>query len=74
MRVYKEIESNYDYIENIFTPTELVELKAREKALLERNEKGYYCCKVKHPKLYNDMTLVYNAYNTISMLKQLCHA
>jgi len=35
-------ESTYDVDENVFTPLEMKELKRRELALMERNQKGYY--------------------------------
>ena len=62
-------ESTYGHIENIFAPTKLFDLKAREKAFMERNEKGYYFCEMKYPKLYNDMTLAYNIYNIVEILR-----
>ena len=52
-------ESTYGVDENVFTPLEMNELKRRELALIERSQKGYYCCKVRHTKLYNEMTDVY---------------
>ena len=66
-------ESTYDVDENVFTPIEMNELKRREMALIERNQKGYYRCKVKHAKLYKEMTDAYAPYITKSMLVQLQH-
>jgi len=66
-------ESTYDVDENVFTPLEMKELKRRELALMERNQKGYYRCKVRHTKLYKEMTDAYAPYITKSMLEQLQH-
>ena len=41
---------------------------------MERNEKGYYRCKVKNAQLYKDMSLAYTQYCNPAMLAQLCHA
>ena len=43
----KRFEANYSINKHIFTPAEMNDKKKRERQLTERNEKSYYCCKVK---------------------------
>ena len=62
-----------DVDEAIFTPVEMEKLKDKEKDLLERNAKGYYRCKVKHAKLYEEISTAYAPYITKPMLLQLSH-
>ena len=44
-------DETYDIDEHIFSPIEMNELRVRELALIDRNQKGYYRCKVRHAKL-----------------------
>ena len=49
------------------------ELKSREKALLDKNTKGYYCSKVRYAKLYKEMTATYAPFITKERLEELHH-
>ena len=53
-----------DAKENIFSPTEMEDLKKRELALIERNDRGYYRCKLKYSILYDEITAAYAPYIT----------
>ena len=64
-----KVESIYNKIENVFSPTISHDLKEQEKSFMERNEKGYYCCKIINSELYEDMLLAYNQYCNSDMLK-----
>ena len=66
-------EETYGIDEHIFNPTEMNDLKVRENALIERNQKGYYRCKVRHSKLYKEMTAAFAPYIQKDMLVQLQH-
>ena len=69
----QKFEETYNDAANMFAPTELDDLRKRELALMERNEKGYYRSKVKHAQLYGEMSLAYQPYITKPMLRQLQH-
>ena len=49
------------------------ELKERERVLLERNVKGCYICKVRHVKLYKEMTEAMAPYIPKDRLIELQH-
>ena len=49
------------------------ELKRYEVAMTERTNKGYYRCKVKNEKLYNEFMMIYSKYITPDMLQMLQH-
>ena len=66
-------EETYGIDEHVFNPTEMHDLKVRENALIERNQKGYYRCKVRHSKLYKEMTDAFAPYIQKDMLVQLQH-
>ena len=66
----KKFKQTYDN-GKMFAPTELDDLRKRELVLIERNETGYYCCKIKHAQLYKDVSLVFQPYITKPMLSQL---
>ena len=53
------IVDNYDIKENIFFSNKIMELRTREKALFDRNQKGYYPCKVHYKQLYINITNAY---------------
>ena len=52
---FLKYEETYDVDESIFTPADLEEMKNRERVMMERNDRGYYRCKVKDRKLYNEI-------------------
>jgi hypothetical protein len=56
-----------------FSPNEMEELKVKESALMERNASNYYRCKIKHAKLYADITAVYMLFIIKQMLVMLHH-
>ena len=70
---FKEISETHDDAANLFTSAELEDLKKREAALMERNEKGYYHSKIDHADLYREISAAYQPYITEDMLSQLQH-
>ena len=44
---FLKYEETHDVDESIFTPADLEEMKNRERVMMERNNMGYYRCKVK---------------------------
>ena len=48
-------------------------MKNRERVMMERNNRGYYRCKVKDKKLYDEIMGVYSRFITPDMLIQLNH-
>ena len=64
---------SYNNDDGIFSEVEMDKLKLREKELIDRNTSGYYRCKIRHAKLYEDMKTAYADYITPAMLKQLQH-
>ena len=56
-----------------FSPNEMEQLKVKELALMERNALNYYRCKIKHAKLYADITAAYTPFITKQMLVMLHH-
>ena len=56
-----------------FSPNEMEELKVKEKELMERNASSYYRCKIKHAKLYAEITAAYTPFITKEMLVMLHH-
>ena len=67
---YKQTD---DVNETIFTPSDLEEMKKRERVMMERNDRGYYRCKVKDKKLYESIKQSYSRFVTAEMLKQVNH-
>ena len=63
----------HDDAANVFSNTELEDLKKRELALMERNERGYYRSKLEHAELYTQMSAVYQPYIKEEMLEMLRH-
>jgi len=59
--------------ENIFSTAEMDGLKKRELALIQRNDRGYYCCKQKHAKLYEEIIAAYVPYIAKKMLAMISH-
>ena len=70
---FLKYEETYDVDESIFTPADLEEMKNRERVMMERNDRGYYRCKVKDKKLYDEIMGVYSRFITRDMLEQLNH-
>ena len=65
-----------DYVEdgaNLFSVSELEDLKKKERVLNERNHKGYYRCKIKHAKTYETISSTYQKFITEERLRQLHH-
>ena len=44
---FSKYEETYDVDASIFTPDDLKEIKNSERVMMERNDRGYHCCKVK---------------------------
>ena len=63
----------HDDAAKVFSNTELEDLKRRELALMERNEKGYYRSKLEHAKLYSEISAAYQPYIEAEMLNMLRH-
>ena len=59
--------------EQIMSLESVTELKKMEAAMVDRTEKGYYRCKVKHEALYNECLAAYAKYYTPTMLAMLQH-
>ena len=70
---FMKYEETHDVDESIFTPADLEEMKNRERVMMERNDRGYYRCKVKDKKLYDEIMGVYSRFITPDMLMQLNH-
>ena len=69
-------ETMKDYVDDpkeLFTLTELVDLKKKEKTLIERRQNGYYRNKHKHKKAYEQIVEVYAPYITRENLLMLHH-
>ena len=62
-----------DFDEKIMTLENVAELKKMEAAMVDRTEKGYYRCKIKHEALYNECLAAYAKYCTPTMLAMLQH-
>ena len=62
-----------DFDEQVMSVENVDALKKYEQAMTERTDKGYYRCKVKHEKLYNEFMLCYKKYITPDMLRMLMH-
>lgn len=67
------IIDEYDVTENIFSSYQILELKLREKALFDRNQKDYYRCKISHETIYSAITDAYTSFITRPMLEILNH-
>ena len=66
--------NTYTDEQDMFTSSEILELKTREAALIERNETGYYCCKKRHADLYMKLKAAYAPYITREHPKMLNHS
>ena len=69
-------ETMKDYADDpkeIFTITELADLKKKERALIERRQNGYYRDKHKHKKAYEQIVEVYAPYISRENLLMLHH-
>ena len=65
--------NSYDTDESLFSAADLENLKAKELDIIERQEKGYYRCRVAHASLYNEIKSIYEKYVTSEMLAMLNH-
>jgi len=63
----------HDDAAKLFSTTEPEDMRKRELALMERNEKGYYRSKIEHAELYSQISAAYQPYTTKGMLEQLRH-
>ena len=52
---FLKYEETADLDESIFTPADLEDMKNRERIMMERNDRGYYRCKVKDKVLYDEI-------------------
>ena len=69
---FVKLEENY-IEENIFAADDLKDIIKKQKAMLVRNEKGYYPCRQRDKQLYDDMMSAYAPYITTEAMKQLNH-
>ena len=63
----------YSIEQNIYSQSDMLELKFRERSLIERNETGYYRCKKLHSELYAKLKAAYAPYITTKISKMLNH-
>ena len=70
---FAKFEENTNVDESIFTPKDHEEMKNRERIMVERNERGYYRCKIKDRQLYEEIMSEYSRFITPDMMKQLNH-
>ena len=72
-KYFLKYEDTMDVDKTIFTPSDLDEMKMRERVMMERNDRGYYRCKVKDAQLYEQISAKYSRFIAPEMLKQLNH-
>ena len=70
---FLKYEETVDVDETIFTPDDLIEMKQRERVMMERNDRGYYRCKVKDKQLYDDIMSEYSRFITPDNLAMVHH-
>ena len=70
---FAKYNETYDCDQLIFTPSDLDEMKMREKVMMERTERGYYRSKIRHEKLYLEIMEEYDRFITRPMLLMLNH-
>ena len=68
-----KVLDDYDLDETVFQEGELEQLKAKEKILMERQDKGYYRSKTIHHDMYLRITQAMQPYLTEHSLKMLSH-
>ena len=71
-KFFAKLEQTYCE-ENIFSVDDLKDMIKKEKAMLDRNERGYYRCRQRDKQLYDDMMSAYAPYITTEAMKQLNH-
>jgi hypothetical protein len=71
-RICSTIE-DYDDGELVFSEADMKLWKKKEKALMQRYEKGYYRCKHKHAEVYEELLTLYKPYITEEALRMLAH-
>ena len=64
---FSKMNNTSDDATQLFSNTELEDLRKRELALMQRNEKGYYRSKIHHVELYRKMSAAYQPYITEPM-------
>ena len=62
-----------DVEEAIFSPVEMLKLKEREVVLIDQNMSGYYRYKIRHAKLYQDLTEAFAPFIEKKRLEELQH-
>ena len=70
---FLKYEETADVDETIFTQDDLAEMKNRERVMMERNDRGYYRCKIKDKKLYDEIISEYSRFITPAMLEMVHH-
>ena len=71
LSIFQNNEGDFD--EKIMSLDGAAELKILERKMMERTDKGYYRCKIKHEDLYNECMRAYAKYITPDMLVMLQH-
>ena len=75
-RTFRISETLDDYVNEgagLFSVSELEDLKMKERVLAERNERGYYRSKDRHPNTYKITSEAYQKYITHEHLQMLHH-
>ena len=72
-KFFQNLDGTHVCDNTIFTTENLQALKEREIAMIQRNERGYYRCKVTHEKLHTDITHEMKRFFSREMLLQLNH-
>ena len=72
-KFFLKYKNTFNVDEAIFTPVDVDEMKNREQVMMERNDRGYYRCKIKDRELYEQIMHEYSRFITPDMLKQLNH-
>ena len=67
-------QNTYTDKQTMFTSSEMLKLKNREKALIKRNATGYYRCKKYHADLYIKLKSAYAPYIQIENLMMMNHS
>ena len=62
-----------EFDEQIISVENANELKQLEQSMMERTDKGYYRCKIRHETLYKECMRAYSKYITPEMLVMLQH-
>ena len=68
-----KILDDYQLEDSVFGEAELEDLKRKERILVEKNNRGYYRCKIVHAKVYNEIMQAMKPYLTEECQTQLHH-